>query len=312
MAVGQRVIRPYPTPPAAEATLARPSVSLWRDAWNRLLRNRMAVVGIIFIAIVAFAAIFADWVAPYPYNKQDITTRTRQGPSAEHWMGTDKYNRDVFSRMMYGGQVSLAVGFIGTFTAAVVGLTYGAVSGFLGGRTDNLMMRFVDVVYAFPTLLFIIMIMVILPSENALQAITNIFIAIGIVGWMGMARLVRGQFLSLKQKEFVEAARAVGVPPLRIITRHLMPNSLGPVIVALTLGIPNLILIEAVLSFIGLGVPPPFPSWGQMINEAWQGLRATPHLTIFPGLAISLTMLAFNFLGDGLRDALDPMMRGTS
>lgn len=311
MAVQERA-RPYPAPVAVEITLARPSVSLWRDAWNRLLRNRMAVVGGLFIIIVSSATVLAPWVAPYPYDKQDITSRTRQGPTAEHIMGTDKYNRDVFSRIIWGGRVSLTVGLVGSFTSLVVGLTFGAVSGFLGGRIDNLMMRFVDVMYAFPTLLFVIMIMVVLPSENAIQAMINIFIAIGIVGWVGMARLVRGQFLALKQKDFVDAARAIGVPPLGIITRHLLPNALGPVVVALTLGIPGLILTEAVLSFIGLGVPPPFPSWGQMISESWQGLRATPYLTIFPGLMISLTMLAFNFLGDGLRDALDPMMRGTA
>jgi oligopeptide transport system permease protein len=166
--------------------------------------------------------------------------------------------------------------------------------------------------YGFPTLLFIILIMVVLPSENAIRGMMNIFIAIGVVGWMGMARLIRGQFLSLREKEFVLAARMLGAGSARIISRHLLPNSLGPAIVSLTLGIPGLIMTEAVLSFIGLGVPPPYPSWGQMVNEGWRGLRATPHLTIFPGLAITLTMLAFNFLGDGLRDALDPTMRGTA
>jgi oligopeptide transport system permease protein len=191
-------------------------------------------------------------------------------------------------------------------------MTYGAIAGFLGGHVDNLMMRFVDVMYGFPTLLFVILIMVVLPSESAVQGMINIFIAIGVVGWMGMARLIRGQFLSLREKEYVLAAQMVGAGPARIISRHLLPNSLGPAIVSLTLGIPNLILTEAVLSFIGLGVPPPLPSWGQMVNEGWQGLRASPHMTIFPGLAITLTMLAFNFLGDGLRDALDPTMRGTA
>jgi oligopeptide transport system permease protein len=174
------------------------------------------------------------------------------------------------------------------------------------------MMRFVDVMYGFPTILFVILIMVVLPSENAVQGMINIFIAVGIVGWMTMARLIRGQFLSLREKEYVEAAYMVGARPTAIVSRHLLPNSLGVAIVAVTLSIPSLILLEAVLSFIGLGVPPPYPSWGQMINEGWRGLRATPHLTIFPGLAITLTILAFNFLGDGLRDALDPMMRGTS
>jgi len=302
---GRRVGGPPPAVPV-EMELARPSVSLWRDAWHRLLRNRMAVVGGVLILLVAFGAIFAPWVAPYSYKETDYANN-RIGPHwPDHIMGTDKLGRDVFSRVIWGGRVSLTVGFVGSLTALVIGLSFGSVSGYLGGRIDNYMMRFVDVMYAFPTLLFVILIMVVLGP-----GLVNIFIGIGAVGWMGMARLVRGQFLSLKQKDYVEAARMIGVRPLGIITRHLLPNSLGPVVVALTLGIPGLILTEAVLSFIGLGVPPPFPSWGQMVNEGWRGLRAVPHLTIFPGLAITITMLAFNFLGDGLRDALDPMMRGT-
>ena len=302
---GQEVGGPPPAIPV-EMELARPSVSLWRDAWHRLLRNKMAVAGGLFILLVAFAAIFAPWVAPYSYKETDYANN-RIGPKwPDHIMGTDKLGRDVFSRVIWGGRVSLTVGVVGALTALVIGLTYGSMAGYLGGRIDNYMMRFVDVMYAFPTLLFVILIMVVLGP-----GLTNIFIGIGAVGWMGMSRLVRGQFLSLKQKDFVEAARMIGARPLEIISRHLLPNSLGPVVVALTLGIPGYILTEAVLSFIGLGVPPPFPSWGQMVQEGWQGLRAVPHLTIFPGLAISLTMLAFNFLGDGLRDALDPMMRGT-
>nr|HID14535.1 ABC transporter permease [Anaerolineae bacterium] len=295
-----------------EAHFAERGVSLWQDAWHRLLRNRMAVAGLVFIGLLVFAAVTADWLPPYSYRQADYEN-ARIGPRwPDHIMGTDKLGRDVFSRVWWGTRVSLTVGIVGSLTALIVGVTYGAISGYLGGRMDNLMMRFVDVMYGFPTLLFIILIMVVLPSESAIQGMINIFIAIGIVGWMGMARLIRGQFLSLREKEFVLAARMIGAGPARIISRHLLPNSLGPAIVSLTLGIPGLILTEAVLSFIGLGVPPPYPSWAQMVSEGWRGLRATPHLTIFPGLAISLTMLAFNFLGDGLRDALDPTMRGTA
>jgi oligopeptide transport system permease protein len=291
---------------AQELEIKRPPVSLWRDAWNRLLKNRMAMVGLVFVLIVVLAAVLAAWVAPYHYKEADFKD-IRKPPSAEHLMGTDKLGRDVFSRIIWGAQVSVTVAVVGSLTALVIGLTYGSISGYLGGRIDNYMMRFVDVMYAFPTILFIILIMVVLGP-----GLVNIFIGIGAVGWMSMARLVRGQFLSLKEKEFVEAARMIGASDIEIIARHLLPNSLGPIVVAITLNRPYLILLESVLSFIGLGVPPPFPSWGQMISEGWQGMRAVPHLTLFPGLAISISMLAFNFLGDGLRDALDPMMRGTS
>jgi len=295
-----------------EAHFAERGVSLWQDAWQRLLRNRMALAGLIFVGILVFCFITADFLPPYSYRQADYE-HTRVGPTwPDHIFGTDKLGRDVFSRVWWGTRISLTVAVVGSLTALIVGVTYGAISGYLGGRWDNIMMRFVDVMYGFPTLLFIILIMVVLPGESAIQGMINIFIAIGIVGWMGMARLIRGQFLSLREKEFVLAARMVGAGHGRIISRHLLPNSLGPAIVSLTLGIPGLILTEATLSFIGLGVPPPYPSWGQMVSEGWRGLRAAPHLTIFPGMAITMTMLAFNFLGDGLRDALDPTMRGTA
>lgn len=295
-----------------ELRFAERGVSLWQDAWHRLLRNRMAVAGLAFVALLVFAYATADFLPPYGYREADYSS-SRIGPRwPDHIFGTDKLGRDVFSRVWWGVRVSLTVAVVGSLTSLIIGVTYGSISGYLGGRVDNLMMRFVDVMYGFPTLLFVILIMVVLPSENAVQGMVNIFIAIGVVGWMGMARLVRGQFLSLREKEFVLAARMVGAGPARIISRHLLPNSLGPAIVALTLNIPGLILTEATLSFIGLGVPPPYPSWGQMVSEGWRGLRTAPHLTIFPGLAITLTMLAFNFLGDGLRDALDPTMRGAA
>jgi oligopeptide transport system permease protein len=295
-----------------EAQFAERGVSLWQDAWRRLLRNRMAVAGLVFVGLMVFCFITADFLPPYSYRTADYDN-TKIGPRwPDHVFGTDKLGRDVFSRVWWGTRVSLTVAIVGSLTSLIVGVTYGAISGYLGGKVDNLMMRFVDVMYGFPTFLFIILIMVVLPAETAIQGMLNIFIAIGIVGWMRMARLIRGQFLSLREKEFVLAARMVGAGPARIISRHLLPNSLGPAVVSLTLGIPGLILTEATLSFIGLGVPPPYPSWGQMVSEGWRGLRATPHLTIFPGLAITVTMLAFNFLGDGLRDALDPTMRGAA
>ncbi len=312
--------------------LERPPESLWRDAWRRLTRNRAAVAGGVLILIVLVAAIFADdgivaWalerdakplLAPYGFKETDFAN-TRSGPSFQrteegrfpHLMGTDKYGRDVFSRIVYGSRVSIAIGVLGSAVILLFGLVYGSISGYLGGRVDTLMMRFVDLMYAFPTLLFIILLMVILGSTSGLPAVRNLVGAIGLVSWMGTARLVRGQYLSLKEKEFVLAARMIGAGDFTIIARHLLPNALGPLIVSLTLGIPQLIMFEATLSFIGLGVPPPFPSWGQMLSEGWRAMRSDPHLIVFPAVTLSSVMLAFNFLGDGLRDALDPQMRGT-
>jgi oligopeptide transport system permease protein len=308
--------------------LARPPESLWRDAWRRLIRNRLAVAGGIFVIIIALAALLADdwfirmwpWVdrtiphqvlAPYHYKEIPDRARTREAPSADHWMGTDKQGRDVFSRIMYGGQVSLSIGVIGSLVILTFGVAYGSISGYFGGRVDNVLMRIVDVLYAFPTLLFVILMQVLLIDGFDWPPFLAMIVGISGVSWMGTARLVRGQFLSIREKEYVEAARMIGVRPAGLISRHLLPNSLGPIIVSLTLGIPGLIMFEATLSFIGLGLPPPRPTWGQMLNEGWKAMRAAPHLVIFPAVALSLTMLAFNFLGDGLRDALDPRMKGT-
>lgn len=317
--------------------LARPAESLWRDAWRRLLRNRLAVVGGIFIIVVALAALFADdwfiralpWVertqpkqvvAPYHYKEVPDRTFTRRPPCIhalgceheyQHILGTDKQGRDVFSRIIYGAQISLAIGLIGSVVILTLGLVYGSISGFFGGTVDNVLMRVVDVLYAFPTLLFVILMQVLLIDGFHWPPFLAMVVGITGVSWMGTSRLVRGQFLSIREKEYVEAARMIGARSMGLITRHLLPNSLGPIIVALTLGIPTLIMFEATLSFIGLGLPPPRPSWGQMLNEGWKGMRSSPHLVIFPALALSLTMLAFNFLGDGLRDALDPRMKGT-
>ena len=290
--------------------LERPQYSAWRDMLKRLVRNRMALVSMIIIAALALSAILAPWIMPYGRDEPDFA-HTREGPSASHWFGTDKLGRDVFTRIIYGGQVSLGVAFIGSVTALAIGVFYGSLSGYGGGRIDDLMMRFVDLMYGFPTLLFIILLMLVIPpnATNAL-ALTGLFIGLGIVSWLGVARLVRGQFLSLREKEFVEAAVALGTSPMRIIFRHILPSSLGPIVVWLMLAIPGLIMVEATLSFIGLGVKPPTPSWGSMLAEGWRAMRTSPWLAIAPAAAISLTMLVFNFFGDGLRDALDPTMRG--
>ncbi|TFH37700.1 MAG: ABC transporter permease [Anaerolineales bacterium] len=290
--------------------LERPHYSAWRDMFKRLVRNRVAFASMFIIIGLALSAILAPLIAPYGRDEPDFD-HTREGPILAHWFGTDKLGRDVLTRIMYGGQVSLGVAFIGSITALVIGVFYGALSGYGGGRIDDLMMRFVDLMYGFPTLLFIILLMLVIPpnASNAV-ALTGLFIGLGVVSWLGVARLVRGQFLSLREKEFVEAAVALGASPFRIIFRHILPNSLGPIIVWLMLSIPGLIMVESTLSFIGLGVKPPTPSWGSMLAEGWRAMRTSPWLAVAPAGAIALTMLVFNFFGDGLRDALDPTMRG--
>ncbi len=316
--------RPGATAP--EAVLpARGSTSLWADAWRRLLRNRAAVVGMAFIGFMLLVAIFADSIAPYPYWQQDITNQF-QPPSWEHPFGTDHLGRDVLSRLVYGARVSMAVGFIVQAIIILIGVSVGAIAGYFGGRIDQLLMRFVDIMYSFPDLLLIIIVMTTLravtgrenPSgllwlmvraDDLFGGLLGVFIALGLTSWLTVARLVRGQILSLKEREFVEAARAIGVGHFRIIRVHLVPNIMAPIIVAVTFGIPNAILVEAALSFIGLGVKPPMPSWGLMILDGYRAMRAYPHLLLFPAAALSLTVLSYNFFGDGLRDALDPWMK---
>jgi oligopeptide transport system permease protein len=217
----------------------------------------------------------------------------------------------VFTRIIYGGRVSLGVAYVGSITAMIIGVSYGAIAGFFRGHTDDLMMRFVDLMYGFPTLLFIIMLMLIIPPNSSTGMImAGLFIGLGLISWLNVARLVRGQFLSLREKEFVKAAEALGASPTRTITHHLLPNAFGPVLIWLTLQIPALILLESTLSFIGLGVKPPTPSWGGMLSEGWRAMRTSTWLALAPALAITITMLMFNFFGDGLRDAMDPTMRG--
>lgn len=290
--------------------LKRPRFSMWRDTFNRLSKNRLAMVSGIYIIVITFAAIFAPLITQYGRDETNWS-HTREGVSADHWFGTDKLGRDVYTRIVYGARISLGVAFIGSFTAMIIGVTYGAISGFFGGWVDDLMMRFVDLMFGFPTLLFIILMMLVIPPNSSTGMImVGLFIALGIVSWLNVSRLVRGQFLAMREKEFVEAAEALGATPLRIMGRHLLPNAIGPIVIWLTLRIPGLILTESTLSFIGLGVKPPVPSWGQMLSEGWRAMRTSPHLAVAPALAITITMLAFNFFGDGLRDALDPMMRG--
>lgn len=281
----------------------RAEVSLWQDAWRRLLRNRLAVLGGLVIVMLGFVAIFADVIAPYHYTKASFL-HAYEFPSRDFPLGTDPLGRDMLSRLIYGARVSMLVGFVAQFIVVGIGVPIGAVSGYYGGKVDLAIMRFVDVMYAFPRLLFVILIMSMLGA-----GLLNIFIAIGLTGWVNIARLTRAQILSLKEKEFSESARAAGASGLRVLAKHLLPNALSPIIVAVTFGIPEAIFTEAALSFIGVGINPPTPSWGQMVGEYQQYILSYWYLCVFPSVAIALTMLSFTFLGDGVRDALDPKLR---
>jgi len=276
--------------------------TLWRDAWRRLLRNKLAVVGGVTVVLLCLLAIFADVLAPQSYAKANFG-KLYEFPSREFPLGTDQLGRDVLSRMIYGARVSMLVGVGAQVIVVLLGVPVGLVAGYLGGRVDLLLTRFIDVMYAFPRLLFVILIMSMLGA-----GLTNIFIAIGLTGWVGIARQTRAQVLSIKEKEFVEGARALGAGFFRTVGRHVLPSALTPIVVSITFGIPEAIFTEAALSFIGVGINPPTPSWGQMVGENQQYLRSYWHLCVFPSIAIAITMLSFTFLGDGVRDALDPKM----
>lgn len=286
-----------------ETVVLRQHHTLWGDAWIRLRRNKLAVAGGVVIIIVALAAIFAPFITPYDFAKQDMNA-ILQTPNSQHWFGTDGLGRDVFARLLYGARTSLSVGIFTQFIVLFIGLPIGAFAGSIGGRVDNLLMRFVDIMYGFPDILLIILLRSILGGS-----IYMIFLAIGLVSWVNVARLVRGQVLSLRQRDFVSAARAMGGSTGYITFRHLLPNSLGPIIVAVTFGVPRAIFSEAALAYIGIGIKPPTPSWGAMIRDGADVIFAAPYLVVVPAVAIAVLMLAFTFLGDGLRDALDPRLR---
>src|SRR5499433_2261384 len=283
---------------------ARPrSSSLWRDGVRRLRRNRLAVAGGVVVVLLCLIAIFADFLAPLPYTKTNFG-RLNEAPSRLYPLGTDQLGRDLLSRMIYGARVSMLVGLGAQIIVVLIGVPIGALSGFIGGRTDLILTRFVDVMYAFPRLLFVILVMSMLGA-----GLINIFIALGLTGWVGIARQTRAQVLTLKEKEFVEGARALGARGWRVLSRHVMPSALTPIVVSITFGIPEAVFTEAALSFIGVGINPPTPSWGQMVGENQQFLRSYWYLCVFPSIAIAITMLSFTFFGDGVRDALDPKMK---
>ena len=281
----------------------RPHLGFRQDAWLRLKKNRAALVGLSIILFISVLAVFGPLLSPYSYSDQTLAN-ANQSPSAAHWFGTDNLGRDLATRVCYGARISLSIGVVASLINLGIGVIYGGISGYFGGRIDSVMMRIVDILYGIPLLLYVILLMVVLKP-----GLLNVFIALGLVYWLRMARIVRAQVLGLKELEFVLAARVLGASPQRLIFGHLLPNSLGPIIVTLSLSIPEAIFIEAFLSFIGLGVSAPMASWGVLASEGVVTLRSYPFQLLWPAVAISLTMLGFNFLGDGLRDALDPRMR---
>jgi oligopeptide transport system permease protein len=275
-------------------------VSLWQDAYHRLKKNRLAVFGALFLIAEIVLCFVLPFILGSDYQSQNLEL-TLAAPSQAHWFGTDTLGRDLFARVLYGGRISIMVGVLASMVSVVVGIIYGAVSGFVGGRTDNVMMRIVDVLYALP-FIFLVIILMVYFGRNILL----LFVALGLTQWLTMARIVRGQVISLKQKEFIEAAHAMGIGTWSIIRRHLIPNSLGPVIVYLTLTVPSVILEEAFLSFLGLGVQAPMASWGTLISNGVEVMEIAPWNLAFPAVSLAATLFSLNFLGDGLRDALDP------
>ena len=274
--------------------------SLWSDAVSRLVKNKAAMVGAIILFVLILCAIFAPYIAPYSYSFQNLDLGATP-PSSEHLLGTDILGRDLLSRILYGARISLMVGFVATGVALVIGVSWGIVAGYFGGRIDSIMMRIVDVLYGLPFIIFIILLMVIFGRNLWL-----LFGAIGAVEWLTMARIVRGQVMSLKNQEFVLAAKAMGVSNLTMFRRHLLPNILGPIAVYATLTIPQVMLLESFLSFLGLGIQPPMSSWGTLIKDGVESMEEFSWLLIYPGITFTITLFALNFFGDGLRDALDP------
>ena len=284
--------------------------SLWSDAWHRLAKNKLAIAGLWIVgglSLVCFLGPISRFLPAairpvglsYSYEEQNIDSRVRP-PNARHWLGTDQLGRDLLSRILFGGRVSLMVGLCATAVSLTIGVLYGAIAGYLGGKLDTVMMRIVDILYSLPLALFVILLMVFVG-----RSIVLIFVAIGAVEWLTMARIVRGQVMSLKKQEFIEAAIALGLRKRRIILRHIIPNALGPVIVYATLTVPGVMLLEAFLSFLGLGVQPPMSSWGSLIKEGADWMEDAPWILISAGAVFSLALFSLNFLGDGLRDALD-------
>lgn len=280
------------------------SLILRPGPWQRLQKNKLAVFGIVVIIFILIMAIIGPWLSSYTYDQQDLYA-ANQGPSASHWFGTDNLGRDLFVRVLYGARISMSIGFVSALINLVIGVLYGGISGYFGGKIDRLMMNIVDILYGIPLLLYVILLMVVLKP-----GLLNIFIALGIAYWLTMARIVRGQIMRQKNEEYVLAARSMGASDARILFKHILPNCLAPIIITMMISIPEAIFTEAFLSFIGLGVSAPMASWGVLASEGVNTMAIYPYQLAFPALAISITMLSFTFLGDGLRDAFDPKEGG--
>jgi oligopeptide transport system permease protein len=274
--------------------------SLWEDAFVRLLKNKMAVIGLCYLLFQTVIAILAPWISPFPFDDTNLSLGA-VAPNMVHYFGTDDLGRDMFTRVIYGSRISLMVGILATIVSVIIGVVYGAVSGYVGGRTDDIMMRILEILFSLPFIFFVIILMVIFGRNIYL-----LFIALGLIQWLTMARIVRGQVVSLKKVEYIDAARSMGVSHSKIIANHIIPNVLGTVIIYVTLTVPGIILEEAFLSFLGLGVQEPMSSWGTLISDGVSAMQTYPWMLIFPCVTLMLTLLALNFLGDGLRDALDP------
>ena len=313
--------------PSASSLIPTPEhvigTSLWKDAWRRLKRNRLAVLGMVVVSFVIVASVVGPPIIrkatgyTYDYIPTDPRLLTSLPPftaldgsfSWTHPMGTDNAGRDILARVLLGGRISLMVGITSTLVSLIIGIAFGATAGYLGGQIDEIMMRTVDVLYAIPYMMIVIVLLAFFGGQSPLGQLVLLFAALGAVSWLTMARIVRGQVISLKNQEFILAARATGVPAWKIIARHLVPNTLGPVIVYATLTVPSVMLLEAFLSFLGLGVQAPLASWGSLAADGIQNIAIFPWQLICPGVAMAVTLFSLNFLGDGLRDALDPQMR---
>lgn len=288
---------------SASEAMVRPNISYWQDAWRRLKKNKVAILSLYVLGTIALMCIIGPYISKYKFDVQDYKLLDK-APYGDHWFGTDNLGRDLFVRTWKGGRVSFIIGFVGTFLEIIIGVTYGGICGYFGGRVDLIMMRIIEILAGIPFLLVVILLLLVLPP-----GITAIILALCITGWLGLARLIRGQVMQLKSSEYVLAAQALGASPTRVIARHLVPNAIGIIIVYMSLDVPAFIFEEAFLSFLGLGVKPPETSWGALIFDAQGIMSLHPHELLFPAVLLCLTVLAFNLLGDGLRDALDPRLR---